>query len=71
MSRGTRQAWQTFLAAATFLIAADVASRLAYSEAAVATQVDLAVQRAAAIQSGVAEPEVVRRLPRMRVTALP
>ena len=71
MSRGTRRAWQGFLAAAALLVAADVASRLAYSEAAVVAQVDLAVQRAAAIQSGVAEPEVVHRLPRLRITALP
>ena len=39
MLRGTRRAWQGFPAAAALLVAADVASRLGYSEAAVVAQV--------------------------------
>lgn len=52
MSRGTRRAWQAFLVATAVLVAADLASRLAYSETAVAAQVELAVRRADAIQPG-------------------
>ncbi|MBK3402488.1 hypothetical protein H0176_27490 [Methylorubrum populi] len=71
MSRGTRRAWQAFLVATAVLVAADLASRLAYSETAVAAQVELAVRRADAIQPGVAKPEPVSRPPRLRVTVLP
>ena len=71
MSRGTRRVRQGFLVATAVLVAADLASRLAYSETAVAAQVELAIRRADAIQSGVAEPEAVSRPPRLRVTVLP
>jgi|UPI0003484ABA hypothetical protein len=71
MSRGTRRVRQGFLFATAVLVAADLASRLAYSETAVAAQVELAIRRADAIQSGVAEPEAVSRPPRLRVTVLP
>ena len=71
MSRGTRRVRQGFLVATAVLVAADLASRLAYSETAVAAQVELAIRRADAIQWGVAEPEAVSRPPRLRVTVLP
>ena len=71
MPGGTRRTCQGLLTAAALLVAADVASRLAYSEAAVAAQVDLAVRRTAEIQAGVAVPEAGRRPLRLRVSVLP
>ncbi len=71
MSRGAGRALQGFLVATAVLAGADLASRLAYSEIAVAAQVELAVGRADAIQSGITEPKVVSRPPRLRVTMFP
>lgn len=71
MSRGARRAWQSCLVATAVLAAADLVSRLAYSETAVAAQVELAVRRADAIQLGVAKPKVMSPPPRLRVTVLP
>lgn len=45
MSAGQRRAWRSILGAAAILATADLTSRLAYSDAVVAAQVEAAVNR--------------------------
>lgn len=71
MSSGIRRTWRGALATAILLMTSDLASRLAYSDAAVAAQVDVAVRRTFENLAGRDEPEAGRGQPRLRVTAFP
>jgi hypothetical protein len=71
MSRGVHRTWQGALVAAALLVSADLTSRLAYSDAAVAARVDMAVRQTF---EGLPERDdhgAERPAPRLRVTALP
>lgn len=70
MSSGIRRTWQVVLAASTLLLTADLTSRLAYSDAAIAARVETAVHQAFEELPELNAREADRVPPRLRVTVL-
>ena len=69
MSSVIHRGWQVVLAASTLQLMADLTSRLAYSDAAVAARVDMAVHQTFAGIPELDEREADRPPPHLRVTA--
>ncbi|MHB2205305.1 hypothetical protein [Methylobacterium sp. CM6257] len=73
MTAGQRRAWRSILGAAAILATADLTSRLAYSDAVVAAQVEAAVSRANDDMALATreEPRIVYPRPHQRFAAGP